>query len=136
MPRKPKDEIEIGGGSDPYAPPDEKHEPGVVLDEAGELDDEKWGTLTEMVAPEPEPAPEAKKSPITEFQWRGTTRYRCSVCQFDSADEAEVYKHYQTNHIAAPRKPETVDTGLVTASGDRIVRVQEVNDGTGTSDPS
>jgi hypothetical protein len=126
--------------------PSENEEPVVVFDEAAEVADEQWDELAETLEeepveaePEPEPQPDPGPAPkISTFMWRGQTRYRCSLCPYDSADESEAYKHYQTNHVVVPKgqRVETVDTGLVGPTGDRIIRVQEVNDGTGTPDPS
>ena len=87
------------------------------------------------VAPAPEKAP-AKAAPkakkkIVEFLWHGLTRYRCVLCGFDAGTEDEVYRHYHKIH--SPPKPRPVvteiDTGLVSPEGDKIVRVEEVQNG-------
>ena len=66
---------------------------------------------------------------VTEFVWRGKTRFRCSKCPFDSGSEAETYQHYLSRHVEPPPKPTHVDTGLLSADGGKIVRVEEVQNG-------
>lgn len=84
-------------------------------------------------APEAEPVEAKTEAPkkFTEFLWHGLTRFRCSSCGFDASSEAEIYRHYHTDHILSQPKPvlTEVDTGLVSPQGDKIVRIEEVENG-------
>lgn len=84
-----------------------------------------------VVTPASEAKPAKAKKKITEFLWHGIIRYRCSTCGFDAASEGEAYMHYQKAHvIPAPRPVLTeIDTGLVSPGGDKIVRIEEVENG-------
>ena len=81
-------------------------------------------------APRPKPAAKTEKR-ITEFKWHGRSRFKCSKCSFDAGTEAEAYRHFFNVHIEPKPKPEAeqIDTGLVNESGDKIVRVEEVQNG-------
>jgi hypothetical protein len=74
-------------------------------------------------------APPTAEKAVTEFVWRGKQRFRCSKCQFDSGSEAETYQHFLNRHVEPPPKPKHIDTGLISTSGDKIVRVEEVQNG-------
>lgn len=82
--------------------------------------------------------PPAVAKAVTTFLWHGRVRYRCSECIFDSSTEAEALAHYQKTHvIPEPRKEvQHIETGLVDPSGDKIVRVEEVANGTDGTDSS
>ena len=101
--------------------------------------------------PKPEAAPMPKAEPkkktkhkppvveqaVTAFLWNGTTRYRCSKCPYDAGTEVEAYNHFIRNHAPAPAPPvQHVDTGLVTSGGEKIVRVEEAQNGENTPDRS
>jgi hypothetical protein len=81
-----------------------------------------------------EPKAETKPSSRFEtFEWRGFTRYRCSECPFDAGSEEEVYLHFHKNHLSPKRQVE-VDTGLVSPSGDKIVKIEEADNGKSSTD--
>ena len=92
----------------------------------------KKSVANRPAAKKPYTPPVATKA-ITEFTWRGQTRFKCSKCKFDTNSEAEAYSHYQQNHVVPKPKIREVDTGLVGPGGDKIVKVEEVHDGEDTA---
>ena len=64
---------------------------------------------------------------ITIGVWKGIPNYECAHCAYATPTPERAWEHYLDVHLKLKEKPTraTIDTGLVTGSGEPIMRETE-----------